>query len=143
MLLLDNMKRTTPLLRFIFNYNKFDTKIPIIKVKLNNSVYIDVILDCGADRINISKKLANELKLKLKKLNKPITTAGGEKQAYTSTLDTFILGQNEREVVYKNVKIYVIDGLTDILIGMEPVFDDYDVKIMGYKRKVIFNPKKV
>jgi len=142
------MPRTTPLVKFIFKYDSLGcdiTRVPInlIGSKGRKTGIINGVLDSGADEITIPKDLAEWLELDLILRDKPIHTAMGEKKAYSANID-FILfrGGKSREVYYKNIEICVIEGCPDILVGIEPVFKDYNIIIKAYKKKVIFEPPK-
>ena len=100
------------------------------------------VLDSGADEVTIPKKIADYLELTLLPREKKILTAGGIREAYKSTV-TFYLGRGGREVEYKDVEICVIDNKdVPVLVGIVPVFMDYDVIIQAYRNRVILEPKK-
>ena len=57
------MQRTTPLLKFVFDYKRFHCRIPIVPVRFVrsdgvSSPIINAVLDSGADALTIPKELA-------------------------------------------------------------------------------------
>ena len=64
------MTRTSPLLKFVFNYKRFQCQIPIVPVRFIradnvSTQIINAVLDSGADTITMPKDLAEWLQLKL------------------------------------------------------------------------------
>ena len=133
------------LLNFTFRYNT-NCKIPLIPVRFLDSndkstPTFNALLDSGADEVTIPKKLANILNYNnLIKRNKPIYTAGGEKEAY-STKANFNVGRGGRITKYTDIGICVIDVDMPILMGITPIFEDYKVTIMAYDKKILLETK--
>lgn len=141
------MPRISPLLKFVFDYKRFQCRIPIVPMRFirddNVSTQIvNAVLDSGADTIKIPKDLAVWLQLKLEKRDIPAMTAAGTLKAYKATVPRFILGQGGREVSYKDAEICVIDNCPYILIGINPVFQDYKVIISAYHNKFTLEPRQ-
>ena len=99
------------------------------------------ILDSGSEKIVIPKSLSDELKLKLNPIE-PVDTGGGETNAYTSNIN-FNLGRDNNIVKYNNIDICVLDKSKAILVGIDPVFNDYKVVTMAYENKINFNQRKI
>ena len=142
------MPHTTPLKKFTFNYTPLNCEVPRIPIRFignddKKTPIIYGVLDSGADEITIPKELSDWLKLELLLREEPIHTAMGEKEAHSTKLD-FILfrGGKAREVNYKDVEVCVIDGCPHILVGIEPIFKDFKITIIGYQKKVIFEPRE-
>ena len=97
------------------------------------------ILDSGSEYTVISKEFADILKLKLTPTI--IKTGGGETKAYKSTTD-FNLGEGNNIRSYKNIEVYILKNINVVLIGIDPVFNDYKVIITAYMNKINLNPRK-
>ncbi|MCX6665144.1 MAG: aspartyl protease family protein [Euryarchaeota archaeon] len=141
------MPRTTPLLKFSFNYSDFECKIPVVPVRFiredgTSSALIYAVLDSGAEGIVLREDLAQWLKLKLTPKQTPALTAGGQKQCLTGTVPVFILGRGGREIRYENIEVIVIEGNPAILIGINPIFEDYIVTINSHAKKFLLDPRK-
>jgi predicted aspartyl protease len=141
------MTRTTPLLKFIFNYKRFQCQIPIVPVRFVrddkvSTQIINAVLDSGADTITIPGDLAEWLKLKLEPRDTPAMTAAGTIKAYKAIVPEFIVGQGGREVRYKDIEVCVMDQCPYILVGILPIFKDYKVTIMASKTQFILEPQK-
>ena len=135
----------SPLLKFTFRYSN-DCKTPLVPVRFigqdgTSTPTINAILDSGADEITIPEPLADYLHLDLEPRDEPISTAGGSREAFKSTI-SFYLGRGGREVKYENIEICVIDEDMPVLIGITPVFEDYNVTIMAHQNKFILEPKE-
>ena len=81
------MSRTTPLLKFVFDYKRFQCLIPIVPVRFVrtdnvSTQIINAVLDSGADTITIPQDLAIWLQLKLEPRDTPAMTASGTTKAY-------------------------------------------------------------
>jgi len=140
------MQRTSPLLKFVFDYKRFQCRIPIVPVRFIrddnvSTQIINAVLDSGADTITMPKDLAVWLKLKLEPRDTPAMTAAGTIKAYKTIVPEIILGQGGREVKYKDVEICVMENCPYILIGISPIFEDYKITIMAYQKKYILEPK--
>ena len=140
------MPRTSPLLKFVFDYKRFQCRIPVVPIRFIradnvSTQIINAVLDSGADTITIPKDLAIWLKLKLEPRDTPAMTAAGTIKAYKAIVPGFILGQGGREVNYKGVEVCVMENCPYILIGISPVFEDYKVTIMAYQNKFTLEPK--
>lgn len=133
------------LIKFTFSYDN-RCKTPLIPIRFIDSngrptPTFNAILDSGADEATIPKRLADKLGFKnLIKREKPIHTAGGKKEAFT-TKANFNLGRGGREVKYTDIDICVIDIDMPILIGITPVFEDYQVTIKAYNNKFVLDLK--
>jgi predicted aspartyl protease len=136
----------SPLLKFNFIYNDC-FGVPLIPITflhkdgtkaqlLNNA-----ILDTGANEITIPKSFAEMLGLQLIPRTRPAHTAAGESPAFTATAD-FILGRGSRDVEYKNIDMCVMEKCPAILIGIRPIFEEYKVTIMAYKKTCVLEPKE-
>lgn len=141
------MLRITPLLKFVFSYEKFQCRIPIIPVhfiSIDNKLtpIFHAVLDSGADTLTIPKDLAEWLGVKLQPKVTPTVTASGSAKAYTGIVPLFILGQGGREVKYQDVEICAMENCPYILVGISPVFEDYQVIINARNRKFILEPIK-
>ena len=145
------MPHTTPLIRFGFNWSRFPLpsivpRIPIKFIYHDNSgqekttPLIYAVLDSGADAVTMPLKLANRWNLQLQPLNVPVSTASGPTQAYKSKID-FIIGQAVRTVKYEDVDMCVLPGCPDILVGIHPIFEDYDVNIKATDTRYVLSPR--
>ena len=136
----------TRLLKFTFPYDEL-YGIPLIPINFfykdgtPTQPFNNAILDSGASEITIPKTLADLLELELRPRSHPAQTAGGEVEAFTSTTD-FNLGRGGRVVKYTDIDICVMDNCPAILVGIRPVFTDYKVTIMAYKKKCILEPRE-
>ena len=139
------MPRITPLLKFAFDYKRFHCRIPIVPVRFVRSdnvstQMINAVLDSGADAITIPKDLAEWLQLKLEPMKTPAKTAAGTTNAFIGKVSEFILGQGGREVIYKDVEVCTMEHCPYTLVGISPVFEDYNVKIMASQKRYILEP---
>ena len=140
------MPNKTPLLKFIFDYSKLNCRVPRIPIRFlrndgKSTPVIDAVLDSGADEVTIPKSLADWLQLSLKPKQNQINTASGKENAFIATVD-FYIGRGGREVKYEKVQICVIDKCPAILIGINPVFDDYKITIIASEKKYAMEPTK-
>jgi predicted aspartyl protease len=101
---------------------------------------INAVLDSGADAITIPKDLAEWLQLKLEPMKTPAKTAAGTTNAFIGKVSEFILGQGGREVIYKDVEVCTMEHCPYTLVGISPVFEDYNVKIMASQKRYILEP---
>jgi hypothetical protein len=145
------MPHTTPLIRFGFNWSRFPLPsiVPRIPIKF---IYHDgsgqekitpiiyAVLDSGADAVTIPLRLAKKWNLQLKLVKTPVSTAGGKIQAYSSKID-FIIGQAVRTVRYADEEICVLPGCPDFLVGIIPIFKDYDVHIKASDTRYVLEPR--
>ena len=143
----ESMPRTTPLLKFSFDYSEFNCRIPVVPVRFirgdgKSSAIIYAVLDSGAEEIVIREDLARWLNLKLIPKQAPALTAGGQKQCLTGTVTAFVLGRGGREIRHENIEVSVIEGNPAILIGIHPVFEDYIVTIDAHNKKFMLDPRK-
>ena len=134
-------------MKFVFNYDKYNCRIPIIPVRFirsdNESTPIfHAVLDSGADTLTIPKDLAEWLGVKLQPKATPTVTASGSAKAYTGIAPLFILGQGGREVKYQDVEICAMENCPYILVGVSPVFEDYLITINARERKFTLEPIK-
>ena len=134
------------LLKFNFAYDdRFG--VPLIPITFFNEDGVrtqllnNAILDSGAYEITIPKALADILGLELRPRSNPVHTAGGLIDAFTATIN-FTLGRGGRFVHYTNVDICVMKQCPAVLVGIHPVFEDYDVTIMAHQRKCILEPRE-
>jgi hypothetical protein len=134
------------LLKFTFQYDE-ESRIPLIPVNFfykdgtPTQPFQDAVLDSGANQITIPKALADILGLKLYPRSGLAQTAAGESQAFTSTTN-FNLGRGGRVVKYTDIEICVMENCPAILIGIQPVFQDYSVTFKTYKNTCILEPKE-
>jgi predicted aspartyl protease len=140
------MRRTSPLLKFVFDYKRFHCRIPIVPVRFIradnvSTQIINAVLDSGADAITIPQDLAVWLKMKLEPREIPAMTAAGTIKAYKAIVPEFILGQGGREVNYQDIEICVMENCPYILVGISPVFEDYKITIMAYQNKFTLEPR--
>jgi hypothetical protein len=103
---------------------------------LNNA-----ILDSGAFMITIPKALAEMLGLQLYPRGSPTLTAAGTSQAYSATVN-FNLGRGGRVVKYTDTEICVMENCPAVLVGIQPLFQDYAVTVKAYKNTCILEPKE-
>ena len=134
------------LLKFSFSYDDL-SGVPLVPINFfykdgtPTQPFNNAILDSGASEITIPKVLADLLGLELKPRDHPAQTAGGEVEAYTAKTD-FNLGRGGRIVKYNDIEICVMENCPAILIGIHPIFIDYIVTIMAFKKKCFLEPKK-
>jgi predicted aspartyl protease len=141
------MPRTTPLLKFVIDYKRFHCRIPIVPVRFVRSdnvstQMINAVLDSGADAITIPKELADWLQLKLEPKKTPAMTAAGTTNAFVGKVPAFILGQGGREVTYKDVEVYTMEHCPYTLVGITPVFEDYNVTIQASQKRFRLEPRE-
>jgi len=139
------MPRTSPLLKFVFDYKKFHCRIPIVPIRFVradnvSTQIIHAVLDSGADTITIPQDLAIWLKLKLEPRDTPAMTAAGTIKAYKAIVPGFILGQGGREVYYQNIEVCVMENCPYILVGISPIFEDYKVTIIAAQKRFMLEP---
>jgi len=139
------MSRTSPLLKFVFNYKRFQCRIPVVPVRFVradgiSTQIINAVLDSGADTITIPQDLATWLQLKLEPRDTPAMTAAGTIKAYKAMVPELILGQGGRDVHYKNIEVCVMEKCPYILIGISPIFEDYKVTVIASQRQFILEP---
>jgi len=136
---------SSELLRFTFKYQN-NSKTPDIPIRFigengKETQLFYAILDSGADEVSIPKKLADYLGQSLTPRKSKIHTAGGQVDAF-STKVHFFIGRGGREVEYKDIEACVIDRDMPVLVGIYPVFEDYDVTISASSTKVTMVPHK-
>jgi hypothetical protein len=131
-----------------FWYKKKDRfGVPLIPITFFNKSGVrtqplnNAILDSGAYEITIPKALADMLELELKPRSNLVHTAGGLIEAYTATID-FTLGRGGRFVHYTNVDICVMNQCPAVLVGINPIFKDYNVTILAHERKSVLEPRE-
>lgn len=133
------------LLKFSFSYDDL-FGIPLVPINFfykdgtPTQPFNNAILDSGASEITIPKVLADLLELELKPRDHPAQTASGEVEAYTAITD-FNLGRGGRIVKYNDIEICVMENCPAILIGIRPIFMDYNITIMAYRKKCFLEPK--
>lgn len=134
------------LLKFTFQYDQ-QSMIPLVPVNFfykdgtPTQPFRDAVLDSGANQITIPKALADILGLKLYPRYGSAQTAAGDSKAFT-TKTNFNLGRGGRVVKYTDTEICVMENCPVILIGIQPVFKDYNVTIKAYKNTCILEPKE-
>jgi predicted aspartyl protease len=104
---------------------------------------IHAVLDSGADALTIPEELAGWLHLKLKPQKTPARTAAGTTNAYVGTVPQFILGQGGREVKYTNIEVYTIEHCPYTLVGIAPVFEEYNVTIRASQKRFTLTPEEL
>jgi len=134
------------LLKFNFTYDdRFG--VPLIPITFFNKGGVrtqllnNAILDSGAYEITIPKALADMLELELRPRSNLVHTAGGLIEAYTATI-SLKLGRGGRFVHYAKVDICVIKQCPAVLIGIHPIFEDYNVTILAHERKSVLDPRE-
>jgi predicted aspartyl protease len=136
----------TNLLKFSFSYDE-RFGIPLVPINFfykdgtPTQPFNNAILDSGASEITIPKMLADLLELELKPRSRPAQTAGGEVEAYIAKTD-FNLGRGGRVIKYNDTEICVMEKCPAILVGINPIFNDYKVTIMAYKNRFTLEPRK-
>lgn len=90
------MSRITPLLKFVFSYEKFQCRVPIIPIRFvsidNKSTPIfHAVLDSGADTLTIPKDLAGWLGVKLQPKVTPTATASWVRESIHRNCTSFYL----------------------------------------------------
>jgi hypothetical protein len=141
------MPRTTPLLKFVFDYSRFHCRIPIVPVRFVrsdgvSSPIINAVLDSGADALTIPKELAEWLQIKLEQTKTSAKTAAGTTNAFIGKAPEFTLGQGGREVSYKDVEVYTMEHCLYTLVGITPVFEDYNVTILASQKRFRLEPRE-
>ena len=86
------------------------------------------MVDSGAYRIMLPKRIANYLGLRLSPCPKPFGPAGGFKEGFIAKVDKVRIGRSVL-AEFENVEIVVIDADTPVLIGRDPFFKRYVVII--------------
>lgn len=141
------MQRTTPLLKFVFDYKRFHCRIPIVPVRFVrsdgvSSPIINAVLYSGADARTIPKELAEWLQIKLVPTKTSARTAAGTTNAFIGEAPEFILGQGGREVSYKDVEVYTMEHCSYTLVGITPVFEDFNVTIQASQTRFRLEPRE-
>lgn len=103
---------------------------------------INAVLDSGADAITIPKELAQWLQLKLEPIKTSAMTAAGTTNAFIGKVPEFILGQGGREVKYRDLEVYTMEHCPYTLVGIDPVFEDYNVTILASQKRFKLEPRK-
>lgn len=110
--------------------------------KNNKTPVFEGLLDSGSDGVHIHKAVAEMLNLsQMKKVESE--GMGGKYWSYEVEIG-FIIGRGGREVDFGKVKaVYPENELNvPILIGRNPVFDEYQVIFEEYKKKFKLIPKE-
>ncbi len=133
------------LLRFTFKYQS-NSKTPDIPIRFigkngKETPPFYAILDSGADEISVPKKLADYLGQSLTPRKNKIHTAGGQVDAFSTKIH-FLIGHGGREVEYTDIEACVIDRDMPVLVGIYPVFEDYDITISASSTKFTMVPYK-
>jgi len=127
--------------RFVFDYYKY----PIVPVRFfykeKKTPVIDALLDSGGDFIVIPMPIAKYLGLKMKGAGN-VDTAGGETALFKSKL-TMIIGKMEQTATYGNIEIHVStrDDIP-VLLGRQPIFEDYEITFKKQKNQLILKTYK-
>jgi predicted aspartyl protease len=109
---------------------------------------IRAILDSGAHKIMMPKRIAEYLGLKLKPSGQPFGTAGGFKDGFIAKVEKVRIGRSVL-AEFEDVEIVVLDADTPVLIGRDPFFKRYVVIINEAERSIecirsdIYSKKKV
>lgn len=127
---------------FVFNYLRY----PIVPIKFiykdKETPLIDALLDSGGDFIVIPMPIASYLGLKLKKAGS-VDTAGGTTSLYKTNLN-MIMGKKDNKAIYNNIQIHVsVRNDIPVLIGRQPIFEDYEITFNKQKNQLILksNPQ--
>jgi len=96
---------------------------------------IRAILDSGAHKIMMPKRIADYLGLKLRSSGHPFGTAGGFKEGFVAKVDKVRIGRSTL-AEFENVEVVVLDADTPILIGRDPFFNRYVVIINESERSI-------
>ena len=130
--------------KLTYKYKGSCPQIPVAFFDIDGKLtqtYNNAILDTGAMGIAIPEWLANLLKLPLTKRKEKGESAGGNVDVYI-TKGNFNIGRGGVFVEYTDVEINVLKDLDNVLIGMNPVFDDFIVTIDGKSKKFTLDPRK-
>lgn len=128
----------------IFNFRKelADKEIilrPRLTIRLTKDkikITISALLDSGADRTVIPKFIAEALQLKQGAIIKS-SGIGGMTEGYESFVDITFIDVNQKEETIKNVPIYILPSITDVVIGRNKIFDLFRVTLEQYNNKII------
>lgn len=112
--------------RYVFPYVHY----PILPVQFcwrkRKTPIIAALVDSGGDSIVVPKAIAEYLGSKME-MTDFAKTAGGTTTLLKTKLDMFI-GKKDQQVVYKAVDVFVVDSNdVPVLIGRNPLFDDYEI----------------
>jgi hypothetical protein len=69
-------------------------------------------------------------------------TAAGTTNAFIGEAPEFILGQGGREVSYKDVEVYTMEHCSYTLVGITPVFEDFNVTIQASQKRFRLEPRE-
>lgn len=138
------MPAITPLVRLVFH--NFKDNLPRVPVTFFNKdgkklPVDDVILDSGANYFVIPKYIYDFLDIKSTK-NEIASTAGGKTKSYMLEGVTFIIGYEDKYVVYENEKIYCSPLIEKPSLGTVPIFfRDFVVTIDAKNKTTILEPR--
>ncbi len=140
------MPLASNLKKFSFPYGNLGCRTPRIPIRFEDSEgkqtpIINALLDSGSDFLVMREDLANEMGIALQEQETSASTAGGAKKLYKGLLPALILGRGGRDVRWENIDVYVIEDNTAFLVGIDPVFYEYNVEIQAYHHKVKLTPK--
>lgn len=137
-----------PRKKFFFRYTEYEGVLyPLIPVRFRNrdveTSIILSILDSGADKITISKPIAEFLSLELGEWEE--SQSAGSSFLTCDSRVTMIMGREARIETFENIEIRVTPSDTHPpipLIGRNPVFDCYDITFSATRKAIIFEPKE-
>ncbi|MDI6887320.1 MAG: retropepsin-like aspartic protease [Candidatus Thermoplasmatota archaeon] len=101
---------------------------------------IDGWLDSGADSIVLPLAIAKYLGLELQDAS-PMRVVGGSVERFESIVDLTI-GRAGRFTSFPNVKVSIPkkEDDTPVLLGRDPIFDNYNISFFGKEKKFTMRP---
>ena len=126
-------------MELLFDYYNY----PIVPVKFKygnrKTPVIEALLDSGGDFIVIPKPIATYLGLRLERSD-DVDTAGGKTSLFKTYVD-MVVGRKDKCSYYPNKEIYVSNREDiPVLLGRNPVFEDYEIIFKRYKKQLILKP---
>jgi len=126
----------------VFEYYNY----PIVPVKFRNgnrrTPIIEALLDSGGDFIVIPMPIARYLNLELEDAG-DVDTAGGRISLFKTYVD-MVIGDKNRCSYYPNKEIHVsMRNDIPVLLGRNPLFEDYEIIFRKQQNKLILKPVKV
>jgi predicted aspartyl protease len=100
-------------------------RTPVIDVRFNNKQTFEMVLDTGADGTLITRKMANQLKLKLTGTIEAQIADGSEVKFFTGKVKTITVGR----IVAKNIEVAIAPKADIGLLGHD-FFGNYDIRLL-------------
>lgn len=98
------------------------------------------LLDSGADRTVVPDYIADVMNLK-KGTPVESTGIGGMTRGFESAVDITFIDANQRKETVKDVPVYVLPRISDVVIGRRKIFEEFRVTFEQFTNRIILEKK--